>query len=168
MAATVLSIYKTAAKKDGEIVTIGQTVLLPSILIKVIPTAIGVLPGSWYLDDILIENFAMIAAITTRLSNPRCAFICIYYYTHTFCLNFFILIRSDQQLSVNDAFKLFVEGDFSHVPSSSSFDPEYIKNSTLKIFGRPANKVRILVCMYLTSLTKLIPIHRKISQSISR
>lgn len=110
--ATVLSIYKTA-KKDCEILTIGQTVLLPSILIKSIPTAIGV-PGSWYLDDTLIENFAMIAAITTRLSSP-----------------------SDQQLSVNDAFKLFVEGDFSNVPSS--FDPEYIKNSTLKIFG-PTDK----------------------------
>lgn len=67
--ATVLSIYKTA-KKDCEILTIGQTVLLPSILIKSIPSAIGV-PRSWYLDDNLIENFAMIAAITTRLSSPR-------------------------------------------------------------------------------------------------
>lgn len=39
---------------------------------------------------------------------------------------------SDQQLSIDDAIKLFVNHDFSSIPTS--FDPEYIENSSLCIF----------------------------------
>lgn len=44
---------------------------------------------------------------------------------------------SDQQLSINDAFKLFVDRDFTNVPFS--FDHQYIQNNTLGIFD--TNKV---------------------------
>ncbi|KAG2202901.1 hypothetical protein INT47_008933, partial [Mucor saturninus] len=108
VASTILHIYKEASTKEPEVLTIGQKVLLPSLLLKCIPAAMGV-PGSWYLDDSLIETFAMVVAITTRLSSP-----------------------SDQQLSVNDAFKLFVDREFSNVPFS--FDQQYIQNNTLGIF----------------------------------
>jgi DNA repair/transcription protein MET18/MMS19 len=69
IASTILNIYK-AVSKDSEILAIGQKILLPNLLLKCIPSSIGV-PNSWYLDDTLIETFAMIAAITTRLSMPR-------------------------------------------------------------------------------------------------
>jgi hypothetical protein len=69
ISSTLLLIYKEASK-DCKVLVVGQTVLLPSLLLKCIPSAIGV-PGSWYLDDTLIQIFAMIAAITTRLSTPR-------------------------------------------------------------------------------------------------
>lgn len=70
VASTILLIYKEASVKDPEILTIGQKLLLPSLLLKCIPAGMGV-PGSWYLDDSLIETFAMVVAITTRLSSPR-------------------------------------------------------------------------------------------------
>ncbi|KAI9357881.1 Dos2-interacting transcription regulator of RNA-Pol-II-domain-containing protein [Pilaira anomala] len=89
IASTLLYIYKMASAKDKEALTVGQKVVLPGILIKCISAAMGV-PNAWYLDDKLIEIFAMIAAITTRLSTP-----------------------SDQQLSINDSIKLFVNNDFS-------------------------------------------------------
>ncbi|KAI9273301.1 Dos2-interacting transcription regulator of RNA-Pol-II-domain-containing protein [Helicostylum pulchrum] len=126
IASTLLHIYKTASAKDGEALVVGQKVLLPSILLKCIPVAIGV-PNSWYLDNKLIEVFAMIAAITTRLSTP-----------------------SDQQLSINDAIKLFVDNDFSNVPSS--FDQQYIENNALGIFELNKTNARIDITLLFTAL----------------
>lgn len=127
VASSILSIYKEASK-DPEVLVIGQKVLLPCILLKSIPSAIGV-PESWYLDQNLIEVFSMIAAITTRLSSLRYVRFKLFKYL----LFAHMMLNSDQQLSINDAFKLFVEGDFSSVPTS--FDQHYIDNSTLRIFG---------------------------------
>jgi hypothetical protein len=65
---TILKIYK-AASKDCEIVLLGQKTLMPTILLKCAQSSTG--NGYWYLDDTLIDRFAMISAITTRLSSPR-------------------------------------------------------------------------------------------------
>ncbi|KAG2233436.1 hypothetical protein INT48_008842 [Thamnidium elegans] len=126
IASTLLHIYKTASAKDGEALVVGQKVLLPSILLKCIPAAIGV-PDSWYLDNKLIEVFAMIAAITTRLSTP-----------------------SDQQLSINDAIKLFVDNDFSNVPSS--FEQQYIENNALGIFELNKTNACIDITLLFTAI----------------
>jgi len=69
MALTLLKIYK-AASKDCEIVVYGRNALLPTVLIECMKSVSGN-EGNWYLDDTLIEMFAMIAAITTRLSSSR-------------------------------------------------------------------------------------------------
>lgn len=66
---TLLKIYK-AASKDCEIVIIGRNTILPTILRECIKSVSGN-DGNWYLDDKLVELFAMIAAITTRLSSSR-------------------------------------------------------------------------------------------------
>lgn len=66
---TLLKIYK-AASKDCEIIIIGRNTLLPTILLECIKSVSGN-NGNWYLDDTLIELFAMIVAITTRLSSSR-------------------------------------------------------------------------------------------------
>lgn len=70
MASTLLKIYKSASSKDCEIVIYGRNALLPTVLIECIKSVSGN-EGNWYLDDTLIEVFAMIAAITTRLSSSR-------------------------------------------------------------------------------------------------
>ncbi|KAK4512647.1 uncharacterized protein ATC70_003351 [Mucor velutinosus] len=103
MALTLLKIYK-AASKDCEIVIYGRTALLPTVLAECIKSVSGN-EGSWYLDNTLIEIFAMIAAITTRLSSS-----------------------SEQQTSINDAFTLFVQGDASQLDQNIHID-------SLPIFG---------------------------------
>lgn len=66
---TLLQIYK-AASKDSEVVLIGRNTLLSTILLECIKSVSGNV-NCWFLDDALIEKFAMIAAITTRLSSSR-------------------------------------------------------------------------------------------------
>ncbi|KAI7902153.1 Dos2-interacting transcription regulator of RNA-Pol-II-domain-containing protein [Cokeromyces recurvatus] len=85
----LLSIYKVASK-DCEIVSIGQKSLLPEIIKKSVQSTLR--PGYWYLDNVLVDSFAMIAAITTRLTSI-----------------------SEQQASVHDAIQLFIQGDFSMI-----------------------------------------------------
>lgn len=100
---TLLKIYKAAASKDCETVVLGQKTLLPAILSKCVQSAINSgESGYWYLDDALVEMFSMITAVTTRLSSP-----------------------SEQQMFVNDAFKVFVQGDVSAI------DQQLIQNSDM-------------------------------------
>ncbi|KAI9480357.1 MAG: Dos2-interacting transcription regulator of RNA-Pol-II-domain-containing protein [Benjaminiella poitrasii] len=112
--ATLLHIYKTASK-DCEITSIGQKTLLPEIVEKCVRSAL--MPNCWYLDDVLVEMFAMFAAITTRLSSA-----------------------SEQQLSVNDAIKLFVQGDFSMLT-----DQQLNVNNSITIFNPVQNLIETAV-----------------------
>ncbi|KAI8639708.1 Dos2-interacting transcription regulator of RNA-Pol-II-domain-containing protein [Parasitella parasitica] len=127
IASTLLKVYK-AASKDCEIVTIGRNTLLPTLLIECIKSVSGN-SESWYLDDTLIEIFAMMAAITTRLSS---------------C--------SEQQASVNDMFKLFVHGDFSQLDQS-------VQIESLPIFGdithaASANDITLLFTAIISNCCK--------------
>ncbi|CEP09013.1 hypothetical protein [Parasitella parasitica] len=106
IAFTLLKIYKDASK-DCEIVLTGQSTLLPILLVECIKSASGN-SGTWYLDDTLIEVFAMMAAITTRLSSS-----------------------SEQQASVES---LFIFGDIAvqlPIASLSEFVAKLIQTALL-------------------------------------
>ncbi|RCH85075.1 hypothetical protein CU098_001357, partial [Rhizopus stolonifer] len=104
IAATLLHIYHTAIK-DTEVMLIGQKTILPTLLFHCVQSASG--QGQWYLDDVLIDIFAMIAAITTRLSSS-----------------------SEQQQSIQNVFQVFVYGDLS------LFDQDSMsKDTPLSIFS---------------------------------
>ncbi|KAI8971440.1 RNAPII transcription regulator C-terminal-domain-containing protein [Mycotypha africana] len=104
IASAMLHTYK-GASKDCEISLIGQKTIVPTLFSKCIQSSMG--SGTWYLDDFLVEVFAMMTAITTRLSSS-----------------------SEQQVAVDDSYKCFVQGDLSkygaHMnkgTSSVSFKP---------------------------------------------